>query len=118
MRPFASWFVSVYFGAVALYSLVLAFVYDALCLPLYLQAGLAIASAIGIFMMKRWSLWLAAVSLLPIIVIELSALNFSIGVVGFSPDGKTLIVNVSYVLIVILAVLSILLLADKRREFK
>ena len=118
MRPFAALFVSVYFGAVALYSLALAFRYDPLCLPLYFQAGLAVVSAIGLFMMKRWSLWLSAVSLPPIIVIELSALNFSTAVGGFSPNWSTLIVNISYVVIAILAVLSLLLLADKRREFK
>jgi hypothetical protein len=118
MRPFAALFVSVYFGAVALYSLTLAFRYDPLCLPLYFQAGLSIASAIGLFTVKRWSLWLSAVSLPPIIVIELSALNFSTGVSGFGPNWSTLIFNISYVVIAILALLSLLLLADKRHEFK
>jgi len=118
MRPFASWFVSVYFVAVAVYSLVVAFGFDPYCLPLYVQAGLALACAVGVFMLKRWSLWLSAISLPPIIAVELSALNFSTKLGGFNPNWSILIANLSYLIIAVLAVFSLLFLADKRREFR
>jgi hypothetical protein len=118
MRPFASWFVSIYFAAVALYSLVLAFWHDPYCLPLYVQAGLALASAIGVFMLKRWSLWLSAISLPPIIALELSALESTARISGFNPNLSTVTMNVSYLIIVVVAVFSSLLLVDQRREFR
>ncbi len=118
MRPFASWFVSVYFIAVAAYSLAVAFRFDPYCLPLYVQAGLAAVCAVGVFTLKRWSLWLSAISLPPIIAIELSALNFSTKLGGFNPNWYVLIANLSYLIIAVFAVLSLLFLADKRREFR
>ena len=118
MRPFASWFVSVYFIAVAAYSLAVAFRFDPYCLPLYVQAGLAAVCAVGVFTLKRWSLWLSAISLPPIIAIELSALNFSTKLGGFNPNWYVLIANLSYLLVAVFAVLSLLFLADKRREFR
>jgi len=68
--------------------------------------------------MKRWSLWLSAIAVPIIFVIELSTLNFSTSVGGFNPNWNMLVVNASYVLIVILAAFAGLLLIDKRREFK
>lgn len=118
MRPFASWFASIYFIVVALYSFAFVLLYDPYCLPLYAQAGLAVASAIGVFMLKRWSIWISAVSIPLILVIELSALNFSVSVAGFNPNWNLLILHVSYLVVAFLAVLTCLLLIDKRREFK
>jgi len=118
MRPFASWFASGYFVAVALYSFGFVFLYDPYCLPLYVQACFALASGIGVFMMKRWSLWFSAISVPVIFAVELSTLNFSTGVTGFNPNWSILIVNASYLLIVIFAAFASLLLIDKRREFK
>lgn len=118
MRPFASWFASTYFVAVALYSLGFVLLYDPYCLPLYVQACFALASGIGVFMMKRWSLWFSAMSVPVIFAVELSTLNFSTGVTGFSPNWIILIVNAMYLLIVIFAAFASLLLIDKRREFK
>jgi len=118
MRPFASWFASIYFVAVALYSFGFLLLYDRYCLPLYVQACFALTSAFGVFNMKRWSLWLSAIAVPIIFVIELSTLNFSTSVGGFNPNWNMLVVNASYVLIVILAAFAGLLLIDKRREFK
>jgi len=118
MRPFASWFASIYFVAVALYSFGFLLLYDRYCLPLYVQACFALASAIGVFTMKRWSLWLSALTVPIILAIELSTLNFSTSVSGFNPNWNMLIVNASYVSIVVLAAFAGLLLIDKRREFK
>ncbi len=118
MRPFASWFASIYFVAVALYSFTFVSLYDPYCLPLYVQGCFALASAIGVFMMKRWSLWFSALSVPVIFAVELSTLNFSTGVTGFNPSWNTLIVNASYLSIVIFAAFASLLLIDKRREFK
>ena len=118
MRPFASWFVSAYFVAVAVYSFVMAFLYDPLCIPLYVQAGFAIISGAGVFMLKRWSLWLSAIALPVIFVVELSALNFSRSFGGFNPNWGNMAINLSYLAIMILAVFSSLLLIDKRRELK
>jgi len=118
MRPFASWFASIYFVAVALYSFIFVFLYDQYCLPLYVQGCLALASATGVFMMKRWSLWFSAISVPVIFAVELSTLNFSTTVSGFNPNLSTLTVNTSYLLIVVLAAFAGLLLVDKRREFK
>ena len=118
MRPFASWFASVYFVAVALYSFVFVLLYDQYCLPLYVQGCLALASAAGVFMMKRWSLWFSAISVPVIFAVELSTLNFSTTVSGFNPNLSTLTANTSYILIVILGAFAGLLLVDKRREFK
>ena len=118
MRPFASWFVTIYFIAVAVYSLIFAFLYDPYCLPLYVQAGLAIASAVGVFMLKRWSLWLSAISMPLILVVELSAYSYSTTTSGFNPNPNVLLMHLSYLIIMILAVFSALFLVDKRREFK
>jgi len=68
--------------------------------------------------MKRWSLWLSAITVPIILAIELSTLNFSTSVSGFNPNWNMLVVNASYVLIVVLAAFAGLLLVDKRREFK
>jgi len=118
MRPFASWFTSIYFAAVALYSLGFLVLYDRYCLPLYVQAGFALASAIGVFTMKRWSLWFSGITVPVILAVELSTLNFSTSVAGFNPNWGVLILNGSHVLIVIFAACASLLLIDKRREFK
>lgn len=118
MRPFASWFVTVYFAAVAIYSLIFALLYDPYCLPLYVQAGLTIASAAGVFMLKRWSLWLSAISMPIVLVVEFSAFSYSTATGGFNPNLNMLLVHLSYLVIVILAILSALFLVDKRREFK
>ncbi len=118
MRPFASWFASIYFMAVALYSFAFVFLYDLYCLPLYVQACFALASAIGVFMMKRWSLWFSAMSLPIIFAVELSTLRLSTSVGGFNPNWNMLIVNASYLFIAVLGALTSLLLIDKRREFK
>jgi hypothetical protein len=118
MRPFASWFASIYFAVVALYSLGFLVMSDPYCLPLYVQAGFALASGIGLFMMKRWALWLSAITIPVIVAVELSALSFSIHIAGFSPGMLGLVLNLSYSLIVILAIIVALFLIDKRREFK
>ena len=118
IRPFASWFALVYFAAVAVYSFSFAFLYDPYCLPLYVQGSLAGASALGVFMMKRWSLWVSAISIPVIFVIELSALNFSMGVIGLNPNWNVLMTNASYLVMVVLAVFACLFLMDKRRDFK
>ena len=118
MRPFASWFASIFFAVVTLYSFGFLLLYDMYCLPLYVQACFALTSAIGVFTMKRWSLWLSAITVPIILAIELSTLNFSTSVSGFNPNWNMLVVNASYVLIVVLAAFAGLLLVDKRREFK
>jgi uncharacterized membrane protein (DUF2068 family) len=118
MRPFASWFVTIYFIAVAVYSLVFALLYDPYCLPLYVQAGLTVASAVGVFMLKRWSLWLSAISMPIILAVELSAFSYSTTIGGFNPNLSILLMHLSYLIIVIFAAFSTLFLIDKRREFK
>lgn len=110
-------FSAIFYIAAGLY--LLAFlIYDPTIITSYILGVLCVTSGIGVYMVKRWGLWLSLASFPLIFTAAVSTLNYSIKMVGFTLNPATLLFNISLILYLIFSVLAFLTLLDKRKEFK
>ncbi|MCW3974804.1 MAG: hypothetical protein NWE86_00985 [Candidatus Bathyarchaeota archaeon] len=92
--------------------------YDKSLYWIILLSIFCIVSSIGLFLLKRWGLWLAIIISPFIIVTLLAALGLSTNLVGFAPNIQTEIFHLSFILLVIFSLFSILSLIDSRKKFE
>lgn len=108
---------SILFFLLGIYMIIYPILFDQSLYWIIILSILCIVSSIGLFLLKRWGLWLAIIIFPFIIVTLLAALELSINLVGFAPNVQTQIFNLSFILFAIFSLFSILTLIDSRKKF-
>lgn len=106
-----------YYIAAGIYWLAFA-LYDITLVPNYLLATLSLASGIGLYTKKKWSLWLGLASIPLMFAASWATLDYSVAVLGFASGIQALAFHVSLVAFMISSVMACILFVPVRRLFK
>ena len=117
-RPLGIWFSLVYFAIAGVYAFFFAVMFDVSLVPAYIIGVVSLAVAAGLFLMKRWAVWLCAAAFPLILLASISPLYFSVSLAGWSPDWETGLFQASLILYGVFSFVSLMLVLDKRKEFK
>jgi len=111
-------FPAIFYLLFGIYLIVFPILFDTQLFAIILLSSFCIIAGFGLFLLKRWSLWLALV-LSPCIIVSAGfAFSCSRNYVGFIPNIQTGVFHVTLILWMILTPISILFLIDKRKTFK
>ena len=114
---FAAKLGSGFFAAMAIYSLVFAMLYDTYCVPLLVVMVVSICIVVGLFLVKRWGLWLG-VAFIPVLELVMFSTLSSTAAFASGQRLDGLLFRTSLIVILLVAVLVFLMLLDKKKEFK
>ncbi len=117
-RPLGIWVAFGIYLAVAIYGLVFPLVFDRTLFVLLILAVASLATAAGLFLMKRLGFWIGLVTF-PLLLLEMAfALYNSLISAGLASAWQVALFNASLVAIIIGLVLALLLIIDKRKELE
>jgi len=117
-RSFGVWFSSAFYILAGIYIVIFPILYERFLFPLYFIAGACVIAGVGIFLMWRWAFWLALIAIPAVATTFVSVLLYSISNFGFNPDWTTAIFNTINALYLVFTAIALLLLMDKRKEFR
>jgi len=117
-RSFGVWFTSAFHILAGIYMAIFPVLYERFLFPLYFMAGACVVAGVGIFLMRRWAFWLALIAIPAVVTTFSSVLLYSISSFGFNPDWSTALFNMINALYLVFTAIALLLLLDKRKEFK
>jgi len=100
------------------YGLVFSALYDMGLVPLIVLSLVSIAAGLGVFLERRFALWLSLL-LFPLATVEtLSTLFYSVTLSGWYSSDMVTVFNASLILYAVGLVVSLLLVIDKRSQLK
>lgn len=109
---------SAIFFVLGAYGLVFSALFDPGLIPLIALSVVALVTGVGLFLNRRFGLWLTLL-LFPLGIVEaISTLLYSVRLAGWYSDNATGAFNASLILYVVGLILALLLVADKRSELK
>jgi len=109
---------SAIFIVLGLYGLVFCALYDIGLIPLIILSLVSIVTGLGVFLGRRFALWLS-VLLFPLAIVEtLSTLFYSVTLSGWYSSDIATVFNASLILYAVGLVISLLLVVDKRGQLK
>ena len=111
-------FPAIFYLLVGIYMIMFPILFDILLFAIIILSSFCIITGIGLFLLKRWSLWLALALSPYIIVSAWITLSCSRNLVGFIPNVQTGVFHTTLILWIILAPISILFLIGKRKAFR
>jgi len=117
-RSFGVWFSSAFYILAGIYIVIFPILYERFLFPLYFIAGACVIAGVGIFLMWRWAFWLALIAIPAVVTTFVSVLLYSISNFGFNPDWSTGLFNTINALYLVFTAIALLLLMDKRKEFR
>jgi len=117
-RSFGVWLSSAFYILAGIYIVIFPILYERFLFPLYFIAGACVIAGVGIFLMWRWALWLALIAIPAVVTTFGSVLVYSISSFGFNPDWTTALFNTINALCLVFTAIALLLLLDKRKEFR
>jgi hypothetical protein len=109
---------AIFYFLIGVYFIIYPVLYDKSLYWVILLSIFCIISSIGLFLLKRWGLWLAIIIFPFIVVTLLAALAFSTNLVGFAPNIQTQTFHLSLILFAIFSLFAILSLIDSRKKFE
>jgi hypothetical protein len=101
-----------------IYALVFPVLYDPALFPLYIIGILSIICGVGVMLLRKWALWISAIIFPIMVAVSSVTVYYSVNELGFYPDWESALFNTSLILYLVLAILALLLVLDKRRELK
>lgn len=109
---------AIIFLLAGIYFIIFPILYDMSLYNLIILSLLSIISSAGIFLARKWSLWLALI-LSPFILITVwSTFDFSRNIAGFNPNIDTQIFQMTLIIWIILILLSCIFLLSNWKAFK
>jgi nitrogen fixation/metabolism regulation signal transduction histidine kinase len=109
---------SAIFILLGVYGLVFSALYDLGLIPLIVLSLVSIVTGLGVFLGRRFALWLSLL-LFPLAIVEtFSTLFYSVTLSGWYSSGLVTVFNASLILYAIGLVISLLLVIDKRGQLK
>jgi len=117
-RSFGVWFSSAFYILAGIYIVIFPILYERFLFPFYFIAGACVIAGVGIFLMWRWAFWLALIAIPAVVTTFVSVLLYSISNFGFNPDWSTALFNMINALYLVFTAIALLLLMDKRKEFR
>lgn len=109
---------SAIFILLGVYGLVFSALYDLGLIPLIVLSLVSIATGLGVFLGRRFALWLSLL-LFPLAIVEtFSTLFYSVTLSGWYSSDIVTVFNASLILYAIGLVISLLLVIDKRSQLK
>jgi len=117
-RSFGVLFSSAFYILAGIYIVIFPILYERFLFPLYFIAGACVIAGVGIFSMWRWAFWLALIAIPAVVTTFVSVLLYSISNFGFNPDWSTGLFNTINALYLVFTAIALLLLMDKRKEFR
>jgi hypothetical protein len=109
---------AIIFLLVGIYFIFFLVLYDMSLYNLIILSSLSIISSAGIFLVRKWGLWLA-LALSPVIAVTVwSTFIFSRNIVGLNPNIHTEIFHITLITWIILILVSCIFLLSNRKVFK
>lgn len=109
---------AIIFLLAGIYFIIFPILYDMSLHNLIILSSLSIISSVGLFLIRKWGLWLA-LALSPFIVVTVwSTFIFSRDIAGFTPNIHTEIFHITLIAWIILILVSCILLLSNRKVFK
>ena len=109
---------AVIFLLAGIYFIIFPILYDMSLYNLIILSLLSIISSAGIFLTRKWGLWLA-LALSPFIVVTVwSTFIFSRNIAGLNPNTNTQIFQMTLIMWIILILVSCIFLLGNRKAFK
>lgn len=109
---------SAIFILLGVYGLVFSALYDLGLIPLIVLSLVSIVTGLGVFLGRRFALWLSLL-LFPLAIVEtFSTLFYSVTLSGWYSSDIVTVFNASLILYAIGLVISLLLVIDKRSQLK
>lgn len=109
---------SAIFILLGVYGLVFSALYDLGLIPLIVLSLVSIVTGLGVFLGRRFALWLSLL-LFPLAIVEtFSTLFYSVILSGWYSSDIVTVFNASLILYAIGLVISLLLVIDKRSQLK
>jgi nitrogen fixation/metabolism regulation signal transduction histidine kinase len=109
---------SAIFILLGVYGLVFSALYDLGLVPLIVLSLVSIVTGLGVFLGRRFALWLSLL-LFPLAIVEtFSTLFYSVTLSGWYSSDIVTVFNASLILYAIGLVISLLLVIDKRGQLK
>lgn len=109
---------SAIFILLGVYGLVFSALYDLGLIPLIVLSLVSIVIGLGVFLGRRFALWLSLL-LFPLAIVEtFSTLFYSVTLSGWYSSDIVTVFNASLILYAIGLVISLLLVIDKRSQLK
>ena len=100
------------------YGLVFSALYDMGLVPLIVLSLVSIVTGLGVFLGRRFALWLSLL-LFPLAIVEtFSTLFYSVTLSGWYSSDMVTVFNASLILYAVGLVVSLLLVIDKRSQLK
>jgi len=109
---------AVFYLVLGVYVLVFPSLYDTSLFSLYVVGALSILCGVGVLLLKKWALWGSTLLFPVMLALSSVTLFYSSSMVGFYPDWKRALFHLSLMLYLVLTILALLMVVDKRREFK
>ncbi|MCW4033057.1 MAG: hypothetical protein NWF08_06650 [Candidatus Bathyarchaeota archaeon] len=111
-------FPAIIFLLAGIYFIFFPVLYDMSLYNLIILSSLCIISSAGLFLVRKWGLWLA-LALSPFIAVTVwSAFIFSRNIAGLNPNIHTEIFQITLIVWIILILLSCIFLLSNRKVFK
>lgn len=109
---------SAIFILLGVYGLVFSALYDLGLIPLIVLSLVSIVTGLGVFLARRFALWLSLL-LFPLAIVEtFSTLFYSVTLSGWYSSDIVTVFNASLILYAIGLVISLLLVIDRRSQLK
>ncbi|GEM_PF-3228213 len=109
---------SAIFILLGVYGLAFSAIYDVGLIPLLILSLASVVTGLGVFLGRRFALWLSLL-LFPLAIVEtLSTLFYSVTMSGWYSSDMVTLFNASLIMYVIGLVVALLLVIDKRSELK
>jgi hypothetical protein len=109
---------SAIFFLLGAYGLVFSALYDIGLIPLIALSVVSLATGVGVFLGRRFGLWLTLL-LFPLGIVEaIATLLYSVSLSGWYPNNIVAAFNASLILYALGLVISLLLVIDKRAQLK
>jgi len=109
---------SAIFILLGVYGLVFSALYDLGLIPLIVLSLVSIVTGLGVFLGRRFALWLSLL-LFPLAIVEtFSTLFYSVTLSGWYSSDIVTVFNASLILYAVGLVISLLLVIDKRGQLK
>ncbi len=109
---------AIFYGAVGVLQLATVAVLDIRMVWIGALAILSLITAYGLFMVRKWSVWLVIGLFFPQVVLGATTLYSSISLYSFPQEVSTLLLDISLVLFITLSLVSFLYVAAKRKTFE
>jgi hypothetical protein len=103
---------------IGLFDLFYSISYNENLIPIEVISLLCIFAGFGILFRNYWAFILALIIFPLLLTIKVSALSYSMSIVGFNPNVQTLLFHAFLIIITLMLIFSFLHLLTLRREFK